>query len=248
VPKAEYPWNYAAGHISALLALFQPPRYLDFPDDDRRRFALEEPELAQTPLVLNTAARDAILAVAVKCHAILTTVHMSRVVGSVIVQLVGMLNSAILLGGQDSLGARVDWLVYTCMCFDQGRRVDIFTLYSRILNKRHPHLDLDPESMALVVRLINSFFLRLHHAVTADGMIEAARSSTDGIATTFLQMYTKLAQSCFRLGCTAAVDLKTCSACLRAKYCSTECQLADWAIHRQVCTFRAPVGSKYSHA
>ncbi|KAG5485867.1 hypothetical protein CUR178_07460 [Leishmania enriettii] len=38
---------------------------------------------------------------------------------------------------------------------------------------------------------------------------------------------------------TAAVPLQRCSRCRLAKYCSLECQRADWKAHKQVC---APLG------
>jgi hypothetical protein len=236
--RSEYPWGYAAGLISALLALFQPQRYGDFPEEDRRQFALEEPELARTPLELNNAARDAILDVYLKCQAFLAGRNMALVSASVAIQLIGMVNAAALLGGQSCLGARVDWLVCTCMCFDNGRMVDLFTLYANIIQRRHTYIQLDDDAQALATRLINSLFLRLHHAVVKQDMVEAAQAGNQGINQSFRQMYTKLSQTCFNPACSVAVDLKVCSACLQAKYCSATCQMADWAAHRTICSFR----------
>ena len=128
------------------------------------------------------------------------------------------------------------------MCFDHDRQVDLFTLYAAILQRRHKHIETDAGPHALFARLINAFFLRLHHIVVNQDMIEAAQTASEGIAQCFRQMYTKLAQTCFNRGCAAAGDLKVCSACLQAKYCSSVCQANDWNNHRTICSFQ-PVAS-----
>lgn len=43
-------------------------------------------------------------------------------------------------------------------------------------------------------------------------------------------------KKCANCGC-INLPLKRCSACKEVYYCSVECQRADWALHKKVCTF-----------
>lgn len=42
-------------------------------------------------------------------------------------------------------------------------------------------------------------------------------------------------RQCNNKGCTNSTKLKICTRCKDVKYCSTECQKADWPVHKQIC-------------
>lgn len=193
LPQSDHPWGFAIAVIANLLSLHQLEHYTEFIQNQRRRLTLEEPQLVQAAPPLTDDTLDAVMGVYLKCQALLASPAVARLTTGAIFQIMCLINAVALLP-LPSPQQRVEWLVTTCVLTGHGRGVDLHTLYMRIIQGTHGHLDLTPEDRSRVAGLAKRFFVRLYPIVVNAEMVAAADTCHPDTNRFFCQLYTRFVQ------------------------------------------------------
>jgi MYND finger len=64
-------------------------------------------------------------------------------------------------------------------------------------------------------------------------------AQADDVAADCTQIVTSFNNTCVRAGCEQTGEMQVCAKCTDARYCCKECQISDWVVHKQMCSFVA---------